>query len=172
LSVSAAGAVAAWAVLHSPVRLTPVVGLAGGGGIVTFAIALTDPMRLKRNRTMATGLVLVATAVVASAFGAAGPVRTGFLTVSGAVLFCAAEVADRALPNARKTEHRPGVDRWSATWVLGVAAGSAGLSYGAISARGLLAGGGPAGLTAGVAAATLVAFLVVLLLRTRPHRAP
>jgi len=121
---------------------------------------------------MATGLVLVATSVVVSATGGAAPARTGFLVVSGAVLFCAAEVAERALANARKAEYRPGVDRWSTAWVLGVAAGSAGLSYGAISARGLLAGGGPAALAAGVAAATLVAFMVVLVLRTRPRTGP
>jgi len=168
-SVIAIAAVATFAVVHSLARLTPVVGLAGVGGVVTFVVALTGRSRAKRNRTMVTGLVLVATAVVVSATRDAAPARAGFLVVSGAVLFCAAEVADRAQANARKTEHRPGVDRWSATWVLGVATGSAGLAYGAISARGFFAGGGPAALTAGVVGATLVAFLVLVVLRTGPR---
>jgi hypothetical protein len=172
LSILATAGVAAWAVAHSTARLAPVVGLAGTAGVVTFAIALTEPFRASRNRAMSTGLVLVATSVVVCATGSAAPARTGFLVVAGAILFCAAEFADRALANARKTEHRRGVDRWSATWVIGVASGSAGLSYGAISARGLLVGGGPAALVAGVAAATLVAFLVVLVLRSRPSTGP
>jgi hypothetical protein len=90
------------------------------------------------------------------------------LVVSGAVLFLAAELADSALSIAAHAERRPGVDRWSPTWVLGVAVGSAALSFGVISARGFLAGGGPAALGTGTAAATLIAFLVVLALRTRP----
>jgi hypothetical protein len=56
---------------------------------------------------------------------------------------------------------------WSPTWVLGVAVGSAGLSYGAVASRGLLAGSGPAALAAGTGAAMLVAFLAAFLLRTR-----
>ena len=105
--------------------------------------------------------------VVVGALGEAVSTRASVLAISGAVLFCAAEVANRSIDQPRHVEHRPGVERWSPAWVLGVAAGSAGLSYGAIAARGLLAGGGPAALAAGTAAAMLVAFLAALLLRTR-----
>ena len=45
----------------------------------------------------------------------------------------------------------------------GVAVGATVLSYGAISARNTLAGGGPAALVAGTLSATLVAFLALLL---------
>ena len=62
--------------------------------------------------------------------------------------------------------------RWNPTLLLAVAVGSGGLSYGAISIRGLLADGGPAALIAGTAAAVLVAFLAALLLRTRARTAP
>jgi hypothetical protein len=71
------------------------------------------------------------------------------------------------LDRAHHVEHRPGVERRSPTWVLGVAVGSAGLSYGAVASRGLLAGGGPAALAAGTGATMLVAFLAAFLLRTR-----
>ncbi len=167
LSVAAVALVAAWAVGHATAEMAPVVGLAGAGGVMTFAVALSAPMANRLSRTVATGLVLVGTAVIVSSMGVSAPARTGFLTTSGAVLFCAAELADRSSTHRRKTEYRPGVQRWDAAWVLGVAAGSAGLSYAAFSARGLVAGGGPAALAAGVAGAVLVAFLVVLLLKTR-----
>ena len=167
LGVVVTSAVAAWALAHATTRLAPAVALAGIAGIVTFTAARTAPFAPRRNRTIATGLVLVGTAVVVGALGEAVSTRASVLAISGAVLFCAAEVANRSIDQPRHVEHRPGVERWSPAWVLGVAAGSAGLSYGAIAARGLLAGGGPAALAAGTAAAMLVAFLAALLLRTR-----
>jgi hypothetical protein len=91
-----------------------------------------------RDRAIATGLVLVGTASVVGAMAEAVTARVVVLAISGAVLFCAAEVADRSLGQAHQVEYRPGVARWSPTWVLGVAAGSAGLSCGAAAARGLL----------------------------------
>jgi hypothetical protein len=169
LSVVAAALVAAWAVGLATAEMAPVVGLAGAGGVITFAVAVSVPMPGRLSRTVATGLVLVGTAVVVSSMGVSAPARTGFLTISGAVLFCAAELADSSSARRRKTEHRPGVQSWDAAWVLGVAAGSAGISYAAFSARGVVAGGGPAALAAGVAGAVLVAFLVLLLLKTRPR---
>jgi len=54
--------------------------------------------------------------------------------ISGAILFCAAELADRSR-SGRGVERRRGVERWSLAWVLGVAIGSAGLSYAAIATR-------------------------------------
>lgn len=169
LAVGAAALVTAWAVAHATVEMAPVVGLAGAAGVITFALAVGVAMPSRFSRTLATGLVLVGTAVVVSSVGVSAPARIGFLTISGAVLFCAAELADRSSAHSRKAGHRPGVRSWEAAWVLGVAAGSAGLSYAAFSARGPVAGGGPAALAAGVAGAVLVAFLVVLLLRIRPH---
>ena len=122
LGVVVTSAVAAWALAHATTRLAPAVALAGIAGIVTFVVG---------------------------ALGEAVSTRASVLAISGAVLFCAAEVANRSIDQPRHVEHRPGVERWSPAWVLGVAAGSAGLSYGAIAARGLLAGGGPAALAAG-----------------------
>lgn len=118
---------------------------------------------------MATGLLLVGAAAVISATGQPATDRTAFLVISGAALFCAAEIADHALSPARGAERRPGVDRWTPAWVLGVALGSAAVSYAVISARSIFAGGGPAALAAGTAAAVLVAFLAALVLRTGPR---
>jgi hypothetical protein len=171
-SVLATAAVAGWAVSYAPGQLASVAALAGVGGVITFAVALTDPSRNRRNRTIATGVLLAATAVVVSAMGGTASARAGMLTVSGAILFCAAEVGDRASAQPRNAAHRSGVDRWSRSWVLGVAAGSAGVSYGVTSARGLLAGVGPAALVAGVVSVVLVAFLVLLVLRTQPRTGP
>ena len=171
-SVLATAVVVGWAVARSTGQLASVVGLASVSGVVTFAVALTDPLRNRRNRTIAMGVLLAATAVVVSATSSTTSARAGALTVSGAVLFCAAEVGDRALAQARNTTYRSGVDRWSTTWVLGVAAGSGGVSYGITSARALVDGGGPAALVAGVVSAVLVAFLVILVLHAQPRTGP
>ena len=172
LSVLATAVVGAFAVANSTAGNTAVVGLAGVGGVATFAVSLSEPLRTKRHRMIATGIVLVATSVVASAAKEAASTRTGFFVASGAVLFCAAELADRSLGNPKKTEYLRGVDRFSTTSVLAVAALSSGLSYGVISLRGLFAGGGTAGLATGVAGATLVAFLVLLVLQSRRSAGP
>ena len=160
MSVFGITAVTTWAVVQATAPMTATVALAGIAGVVIFAMALTAPLKRMRNRTIATGLVLVGTAAVAGTLGEAVATRGSVLAISGAILFCAAEAADRSLDRTRHVEH------WSPVWVLGVAVGSAGLSYGAIAARGLLAGGGPGALAAGTAAAVLVAFLAALLLRT------
>jgi hypothetical protein len=167
LSVVAISAVAAWALAHATAQLAPAVALAGIAGVVTFAAALAGPLVGRRNRTVATGLVLVGTSVVVGTLHEAGAGRTVALAISGAILFCAAEVADRSLDQARHAEHRPGVARWSPAWVLAVAAGSAGVAYGAISTRGFVADGGPAALAAGTAGAVLVAVLAAVAVRTR-----
>ena len=161
--------VAVWALSHSSAQSAPPVALAGLAGVMTFAAALTAPLAPMRDRATATGLVLVGTASVVGAMAEAVAARAVVLPISGAILFCAAEVADRSLGQAPQVEYRPGVERWSPKWVLGVAAGSAGLSCGATATRGLLAGGGPAALAAGTATATLVALLVALVLRTRAY---
>jgi hypothetical protein len=171
LSVTATAAVAAWALWHASAALAPTVALAGIAGVITFALSFRVPLAPARNRSVATGLVLVAIAVVVASQAEAGGTRTGFLVVSGAVLFCAAEVAERSLSYPSHVEHRPGVERWGQAWVLGVAVGSAALSYGAISTRGLLANGGPAALAAGTAAALLVAVLTTLVVRARTRTA-
>jgi len=67
LGVVVTSAVAAWALAHATTRLAPAVALAGIAGIVTFTAALTAPFAPRRNRTIATGLVLVGTAVVVAA---------------------------------------------------------------------------------------------------------
>jgi len=135
-----------------------------------FAAALTSPLAPLRNRAIGTGVVLLGTASVIGATADAFATRAAVMVISGGVLFCAAEVADRSVAAARHVEHLPGVDRWSPAWVLGVAAGSAGLSYAAGMARGPLAGGGPVALAAGTAASTLIAFHVVLVLRARVRK--
>ena len=81
------------------------------------------------------------------------------LAIAGAVLFCTAEVGERSLGGPRRLEYRPGARRWNPFWILGVAAASAGVSYAAVSARSLVAGGGPAALAAGTVAAVLVVVL-------------
>ncbi len=167
VSLVGASAVAVWALAHASPKSAPVVGLAGIVGVVVFATALTAPFAPLRRRAIAAGLVFLGTASVVGAAADAFALRAAVLAISGGVLFCAAEVIERSVGLARHVKYCPGVDRWSPPWVLGVAAGSAGLSYGVITARGLLAGGGPAALAAGTAAAVLVAFLVALLLRTR-----
>ena len=127
----------------------------------------TTPLAQARSRTVATGLALVGTALVVSQLGKPVAARATVFAISGAILFCAAELADGTLDRSPKVEHRPGVERWNPTLLLGVSLGAGGLSYGAIASRGLLADGGPPALVAGTAAAVLVAFLASLLLRTR-----
>ena len=58
--------------------------------------------------------------------------------------------------------------------MVAVASGAAGLSYGAISARNVLAGGGPAAIVAGRAAfaALAIAAFLALLLSTRARSSP
>jgi len=99
---------------------------------------------------MAAGLLLVGAAVVAGGSGQPTHGRVVFFVVSGVVLFCAAEFADRALSMPRQAEQRPGADHFSATWVIAVAVGSAAASYAVISARGVFEGGGPAALAVGM----------------------
>jgi hypothetical protein len=168
LSVVATSAVAGWALTHSTAELAPAVALVGISGICIFAAALVG----KRNRTIATGLALVGAAAVIGALHEAAATRAGVLSVSGAVLFCAAEIADRSLDQARSVEHRRGVERWSPAWVLGVAAGSAGVSVGVDSARGAFTGGGPAALAVGTAAAVLATILASIVLRARARTGP
>ena len=69
-------------------------------------------------------------------------------------------------------EYRPGARRWDPFWILGVAAASAGVSYAAVSARSLVAGGGPAALAAGTVAAVLVVVLARSALGARSGPAP
>jgi hypothetical protein len=133
--------------------------------LFSFAAALSPQLESRRQRSIATALVLVGVAVVTSAVGLGQGARYGFLVASGAVLFCAAETADRALDRPRRAEARPGVGRFGATAVLGVAAGAGSVSYLAISARGALGGGGPAALAAGTLGAILVAALTTAMLR-------
>ena len=167
LSIFGISAVAAWAISLATENRTATVALAGVTGVVTFAVALTAPFARARNRTSATGLALVGAAVVVGAMGQTAADRTTVFAISGAILFCAAELADRSLARARGVERRRGVERWSLAWVLGGAIGSAGLSYAAIATRGLLGGGGPAALAVGTAGAMLLSFLAALVLRTR-----
>lgn len=75
LSVVVTSAVAAWALAHTTTRLAPAVALAGIAGIATFTAALTAPFAPMRNRTIATGLVLVGTAAVVGALGEAVSIR-------------------------------------------------------------------------------------------------
>jgi hypothetical protein len=116
---------------------------------------------------MATGLVLVGAAVVVAAVSEGVGARTVTAVVAGPVLFWAAETGDRALAGGGGVETRRGTDRWGTVSVLGVAAGSAAFSYGLVSVRGVLSGGGAAALAAGTAAAVLVAGLTTLVLRGR-----
>jgi hypothetical protein len=166
LALAGPGAVDGWALSHMTGIAAGAAALAGVAGAVTFAAALSPKLATRRHRSMATGLVLIGAAVVTSAIGQPAGQRNGFLVVSGAVLFCAAETADRALDRPRASEARPGVDRFAMTSVLAVAAGAGALSYLAISVRGAFAGGGPAALAAGTVAAILVAVLATVVLRT------
>jgi len=172
LSLAGTSAVAAWSLAHTTAQLAPVVVLAGLAGIITFAAAFARPLARARNRTISTGLVLVGVAIVAGTLHETVTARSGVLAISGAVLFCAAEIADRSLDDPRRSERRSGAGRWSPAWVLGAAAGSAAVSFGAIAARGLFANGGPAALTAGTVAAVLVAVLAAALLRSRAGTSP
>ncbi len=160
--------IASWGVAYATASAA-IVALAGVAGVVTFALGLSPALAKRRNSTMPAGLLLVGAAVVISAAAQTATARTVFLVVSGAVLFCAAEIADRALSQARDVERRPRADREGPVWALGVAVGSAAVSYAVISAKSLFAGGGPAALVAGTAAAVLVAFLAAVLLRTGPR---
>ncbi len=101
-----------------------------------------------------------ATATLATTVALAG--IAGVMTFAVALTAPFARVRSRTIATGLTL-----VGSWSPTWVLGVAVGSAGLSYGAVASRGLLAGGGPAALAAGTGAAMLVAFLAAFLLRTR-----
>ena len=129
VSLVGTSAVAVWALAHAPGKSAPAVGLAAVAGVVMFAATLTSPLAPLRNRAIGTGVVLLGTASVIGATADAFATRAAVMVISGGVLFCAAEVADRSVAAARHVEHLPGVDRWSPAWVLGVAAGSAGLSY-------------------------------------------
>ena len=162
-SVAGLLAVAAWALGHSSAQLAPAVFLLGIVGVGLFAAALVG----KRGRTIVPGLSLVGACAAVGALHEGAGVRAGVLAVSGAVLFCAAEVADRTLDRTRAAEDRLGVARWSPGWVLGVATLSACVAFGAGSARNIVAGGGPAALAAGTAASVLVAVLAALVLRLR-----
>jgi hypothetical protein len=144
-----------------------VVVLAGFAGVITFVVSLTTPFVRRRNRTIAMAVMFVGTAAVVGALGEAPDVRGAVVAISGAVLFCAAELADQSLDLRRRLERRQGVERSKPAWVLGVAVGAAGLSYLTIATRGLLGGGGPAALAAGTVASMLAAFLVAFLVRTR-----
>jgi len=165
LSVAATAALAAWAMAQATAALAPGVLLAGIAGVVTFASASASAAN--RNRAIAVGLVLVGIALGLGTLHEPATARTAGLAIAGAVMFCAAEVAYRSLDLPRQVERRPRVEHWSPALVLGVAAGSAGVSYAAASARGLLGGGGPAALAAGTAAAVLVAMLTALVVRAR-----
>ena len=94
---------AAWALAHAAATLTTTVALAGIAGVMTFAVALTAPFARVRSRTIATGLALVGTAVVVGALGETAATRATVLAISGAVLFCAAEVAVSQLARASST---------------------------------------------------------------------
>jgi len=169
-SCLAVAGVATWAAAQTAAPSEAVTVLAGFAGVIVFSASLAPALARGRHRTMATGLVLVAVAVVVAATKQAPGTRTGFVVVSGAVLFCAAETADRVASRARRAERRPGVDRSGLAWVLAVALGAGAVSYGCVSARDALAGGGPAGLAAGTAAAILVAALAAMTLRARGRR--
>jgi len=170
-SVLLVSAIASWAAARTTANLAAAVVLTGVAGVVTFAASLSPLFAPRRHRTMATGLVLVGTAAVLASLDQAVGYRTGFLAICGAGLFCAAELGDRAFCKGQGVQYRSGVDRWWPVWVSGVASGGAGLSYGAISARNILAGGGPAALVLGTVSATLVAFLA-LVLSTRARSSP
>ncbi len=165
LSVVATSCLVAWAIAQATASVAPGAALAGIAGVVTFASASARAAR--RSRAIAIGLVLIGVAVGLATLHEPAATRTAALAIAGAVMFCAAEVADRSLDQSRQVEQRPGVDRWSPTLVIGVAAGSAVVSYSAASARGPLGGGGPAGLAVGTAAAVLVAILAALVVRAR-----
>ena len=167
LSILAIAAVGGWALAHATAAVTAGVALAAIAGVVIFAAGLTSPFAPMRDRAIATALLLVGIAAVLGTSGQAVMARTGTLAISGATLFCAAEIAARSLDRTRRLERRGGVDVWSPTWVLGVALGSSAFSYGAIAVREPLSGGGPAALAAGTVAATLVGLLTVLLLWAR-----
>lgn len=152
-------AVASWATVRATASLAAAVVLTAVAGIVTFAVSLAPSSIPRRHRTMATGLVLVGAAAVVASLHQTATNQRDFLLLSGAGLFCAAELADRALSRARGVQCIPGTDRLGPVWVTAVALSAAALSYGAVSARNVLAGGGPAALVAGTLAATLVAFL-------------
>ena len=158
-------AIAVWAVAQSTPSLAPIVALAGIAGTVTLACAFAP----RRIRTISMALLLVGTAVVVGSLHEPAGTRAGVLSISGAVLFCVAELADRSLDQPRGAERRRGVRHWNPAWVLGVAAASAAAGYGAASIRGVVAGGGPAALAAGTIAAALVGFLARGALRGRPR---
>jgi hypothetical protein len=165
LSVLVTSGLVAWAVAQAIAAEASGVALAGIAGVVVFASASASTTR--RSRAIAVGLVLVGIAVGLGTGHEPTTTRTAALAIAGAVMFCAAEIADRSLDRPRRAEERPGVDRWSPVLVGGVAAGSAGVSYVAASARSLLGGGGPAGLAAGTAAAVLVAILAAVAVRAQ-----
>ena len=164
LSIAAASTLVAWAVAQSSATLAPVATFAGIAGVVTLAAAGGRPQPHDLD-----GLVLVGTAVVAGTLHEARN-TCGCPRLSGAIMFCVAEVADRSLDQARGMERRRGARHWDPAWVIGVAAVAAAASYAAASIRGFVAGGGPAALAAGTVAATLVAVLArgALQARARP----
>lgn len=167
VAILAVAGVATWAAAQTAAPSEAVTALGGIGGVCVFSACLSPVSAPARHRTMATGLVLVGVAVVVASTKEASAARMSFVVASGVILFCAAETADRSVSRSRRVERRPGVDRSATAWMLAVAAGSGAVSYVAISVRGLLSGGGPAGLAAGTAAAVLVAVLTVLALRVR-----
>jgi hypothetical protein len=166
-AIVAVAGVAAWAAAQTAAPSEAVTVLAGISGVCLFAACLSPVLAPRRHRTMATGLVLIGVAVVVAATKETTAARTSFVVASGIILFCAAETADRSVSRSGRVERRRGVDRSGTVLMLAVAAGSGAVCYGAISARELLSGAGPAGLAAGTVAAILVAVLTVMALRTR-----
>ena len=163
--------VADWAATRTAAPSEAVTVLAGIAGVIAFAASLAPALARGRHRTMATGLVLVAVAVVVAATKQAPGTRTGFHRCSGAVVL-------------RGRDRRPG--RKPSAPGRAPARRVPPLGPGMVPRRGprcrgsvlrvrlcpgrLLAGGGPAGLAAGTAAAILVAALAAMTLRARSRR--
>jgi len=152
-------AVTVGAVANAGAALLAPTAIVGAAGLCTLGGGLAG----RRLGGIAAGLGLVAVASIAGTARMDESARLVPLAVAGAALFCAAELAGRAI-DGRAIVEAPSI-------TLGVAAGGAALAIGSASLRGLLTGGGPAALAGGSLAAVLLAALVALAVRSQT-RAP
>jgi len=168
-AVALAGLVAVffWAVVHATAVWAPLVALAGVSGLVTFLVSLSLATASRRDRVLATALILIGTSSALGTSGEPITIRGVALSISGAVLFCSAEFARKWPQGISRAKKDGGDNGLNVAVVLGVATGSVCLSCGSLAIRSVLAGGGPVMLVMGTAAAVLVTFLVALLARYR-----
>ena len=107
LSVLGVFLVTVWAIMQDTAQYEGVVLLAGVAGTAVFLTALTAPLGPRRHHTMATGLLLIGTAVVVAASAGPSGHRTATLIFSGAVLFWRLRWVTDPLSNSAEVRYAP-----------------------------------------------------------------